>query len=196
MAGIEPYKYDVNFHHQLKARLIPSKVVVQVIRESSLSGNANGDFGRRRLQDPASVAWNLTTTAFFKAGGRPWKLADVRPGVCYVGLVFKINTVDPAAGNACCGAQMFLDSGDGLVFKSTGSWYSRQRKEFRLSDEAATSLVSRVVTAYAELHGGPPKELFIHGRKRFSLAEWKAFKAGAPSSTNVVCVCESQSHTT
>ena len=72
MAGIESYKYDVNFHHQLKARLIPSKVVVQVIRESSLSGNANGDFGRRRLQDPASVAWNLTTTAFFKAGGRPW----------------------------------------------------------------------------------------------------------------------------
>lgn len=194
MAGLEPYKYDINFHHQLKARLIPSKVVVQVVRESSLSTDGDNDFGRRRLQDPASLAWNLTTTAFFKAGGRPWKLADVRPGVCYVGLVFKINTVDPAAGNACCGAQMFLDSGDGLVFKATGSWYSRDRKEFRLSDEAATALVSKVVNAYSELHGAPPKELFIHGRKRFSLAEWDAFKAGAPSSTNVVCVRISKSH--
>ena len=26
-----------------------------------------------RLQDPASVAWNLATTSFYKAGGRPWR---------------------------------------------------------------------------------------------------------------------------
>ena len=26
---------------------------------------------------------------YYKAGGRPWQLADVRPGVCYVGLVYK-----------------------------------------------------------------------------------------------------------
>jgi hypothetical protein len=194
MAATEPYKYDINFHHQLKARLISSKAVIQVIRESSLGGNVDSDFTRRRLQDPASVAWNLTTTSFFKAGGRPWKIADVRPGVCYVGLVFKINTVDPEVGNACCGAQMFLDSGDGLVFKSTGSWYSRDRKEFRLSSDAASSLVSKVVAAYVALCGAPPKELFIHGRKRFAATEWEAFKAGAPVCTNVVCVRISKSY--
>jgi hypothetical protein len=185
----EPYRYDVNFHHQIKARLIPSKAVIQVVRASSLGGLSNDETPRRRLQDPASVAWNLTTTAFFKAGGRPWKLAEVRPGVCYVGLVFKMNTVDPGANNACCGAQMFLDSGDGLVFKGAmGPWYSRDRKEFHLSEEAARNLMLKVVDSYVELHGTPPRELFVHGKKRFSVSEWKGFKSAVPLTTNLVCV--------
>jgi hypothetical protein len=190
----EPYRYDVNFHHQLKARLLANKVVVQVVRESSLSSAEDDEVsgGRRGIQDPASLAWNLTTTAFFKAGGRPWKLAEVRPGVCYIGLVFKINTLDPTAGNACCGAQMFLDSGDGLVFKSTGSWYSQDRKEFSLAQEGARELISRVVGAYTDLHGKPPLEIFVHGRKRFSFEEWCGFKEGAPGS-NIVCVRISRS---
>jgi hypothetical protein len=138
------------------------------------------------------LTWNLTTTAFFKAGGRPWKLAEVRPGVCYIGLVFKINSLDPVAGNACCGAQMFLDSGDGLVFKSTGSWYSQDRKEFHLTRGGATDLISRVVSAYYDLHGKAPSEIFVHGRKRFSAVEWAGFKEGAPDS-NIVCVRISRS---
>ena len=41
----------------------------------------------RRVEDPATIAWKLGTGAYYKAGGKPWQLADVRPGVCYVGLV-------------------------------------------------------------------------------------------------------------
>jgi hypothetical protein len=194
MTGIAAYQYDVNFHHQLKARLIPHKAVVQVVRESSLASQIGTETRRRRLQDPATLAWNLGTTAFFKAGGRPWKLADVRPGVCYVGLVFKINSIDRSSGNACCGAQMFLDSGDGLVFKGAmGPWYSRDRKEFSLTEDAACDLVRRVVSTYKELSGAPLKELFIHGRKRFDEAEWRGFRAAAPKDTNVVCVRISRS---
>lgn len=189
------YKYDLNFHHQLKARLIPYKAVVQVVRESSLAPQGTMEAGNRRLQDPATLAWNLTTSAYFKAGGRPWKLADVRPGVCYVGLVFKINTVDPSSGNACCGAQMFLDSGDGLVFKGAmGPWYSSDRKEFSLPTDVARGLIRRVIDTYEELHGAPPKELFIHGRKRFGEDEWKGFRSAAAPETNVVCVRISRSH--
>ena len=114
----EVYRYDLNFHHQLKARLIDVKAVVQIVRDTSLSQPAGGyERGMRRLQDPATLAWNLCTTSFFKAGGRPWKLANVRKGVCYVGLVFKKNSFEANDRSACCGAQMFLDSGDGLVFK-------------------------------------------------------------------------------
>jgi hypothetical protein len=194
MEAITPYRYDVNFHHQLKARLIPHKAVVQIVRESSLASQTDTETRRRRLQDPATLAWNLGTTAFFKAGGRPWKLADVRSGVCYVGLVFKLNSIDPSTGNACCGAQMFLDSGDGLVFKGAmGPWYSRDRKEFRLTEDAACDLARRVVSTYVELHGAPPRELFIHGRKRFDVAEWRGFRAAVSEDTNVVCVRISRS---
>ncbi|MFM9500719.1 hypothetical protein ACKI1Q_45045, partial [Streptomyces galilaeus] len=61
--------------------------------------------------------WNLSTTSFYKIGGRPWRLADLRDGVCYVGLVFKRIERPSGRDNACCGAQMFLGSGDGLVFR-------------------------------------------------------------------------------
>jgi len=106
----EIYKYEVHFHNQLKARLLESKAVVQVVRETTLTPD---EFQRtdgkllRPVQDAATMAWNITTTAYFKASGRPWKLADVREGVCYVGLVFKQDMTWLTAGNACCGAQMF-----------------------------------------------------------------------------------------
>lgn len=188
----EIYKYEVHFHNQLKARLLKHKsVVVQVVRETSLTPEDFEKDGRplRRLQDPASLAWNLTTTAYFKTSGKPWKLADVREGVCYVGLVFKQDMTSLTAGNACCGAQMFLDSGDGLVFKgAVGPWYSDSTKEFHLPKEKAAELIKKVVDAYKREHGMPPKELFVHGRTRFNDGEWEGFLSEAPEETNVVGV--------
>src|SRR5205823_4673289 len=59
-------------------------------------------------------AWCL----YFKGARlQPWQLADVRPGVCYVGLVFKMDPSPPDEGEACCAAQMFLNSGNGVVFR-------------------------------------------------------------------------------
>jgi len=188
----EIYKFDVHFHNQLKARLLDSKSVAQVVRETSLTPE---DFKRkdgqplRKLQDPASMAWNITTTAFFKASGRPWKLANVRKGVCYVGLVFKRDKTSLNEGNACCGAQMFLDSGDGLVFKgAVGPWYSETTKEFHLSHTKASELMAMIISAYKRQLGHPPEELFIHGKTRFSDEEWKGFLESVPNNTNLVGV--------
>lgn len=190
MAEAEVQRYEINFHHQLKARLIDVQAVVQIARDTSLApADAIPGLRVRRLQDPATLAWNLCTTSFFKAGGRPWKLAEVRSGVCYVGLVFKMSAIQTGAGNACCGAQMFLDSGDGLVFKGAmGPWYSTELKEFHLPEAEAKALIEVVIKSYKDAYGAPPKELFIHGRTRFNEAEWEGFKAGAPSETNLVGV--------
>ena len=183
------YRYQRNFHHQIKARLLDTKAVVQIVRETTLAPREDDVKGGRALEDPATVAWNLSTTAFFKASGKPWKQARVRPGVCYVGLVFKLDETDPGGGNACCGAQMFLDSGDGLVFRgAVGPWYSEERNEFHLSRDRAAELMGLVVDSYVNSHGTVPKELFIHGRKRFEDAEWAGFQSAVPESTNLVGV--------
>jgi len=187
----ELYQYELNFHHQLKARLLEQKAVLQIVRETTLAPHRFmvDDRMVRRPQDPATVAWNLCTTAFFKSSGKPWKLASVRAGVCYVGLVYKMDSTDPAAGNACCGAQMFLDSGDGVVFRgAVGPWYSKQLKEFHLSREKAAELMRLVVDAYTDLHGKPPAELFIHGKSRFNEDEWDGFKSVVPDETHLVGV--------
>jgi hypothetical protein len=187
----EFYKYELHFHNQLKARLLNDKAVVQVARETSLTPEDFVIDGRplRQVQDPATLAWNLTTTTFFKTSGRPWKLANVRDGVCYVGIVFKRDMTLLAQGNACCGAQMFLDSGDGLVFKgAVGPWYSETTKEYHLSREKAFELMHMVVCAYTREHGTPPAELFIHGRTRFDDEEWRGFQKAVPDKTKLVGV--------
>ena len=185
------YRFDLDFHHQLKARLLEKQVVLQIVRDTTLTPEKFVVDGRmiRTPQDPATVAWNLCTTAFFKASGKPWRLASVRPGVCYVGLVFKKDETSPESGNACCGAQMFLDSGDGVVFRgAVGPWYSKVGEEFHLSKEKAADLMRLVVNAYTDMHGKPPAELFIHGKTRFNHQEWDGFCSVVPPETKLVGV--------
>jgi hypothetical protein len=181
------YEYELNFHNQLKARLLDTGQVLQVVRETTLTPAEFEEGSRRSLQDPASVAWNLATTSFYKAGGRPWRVADVREGVCYVGLVFKHIENAKGRDNACCGAQMFLNSGEGMVFKgAVGPWYSETDHSFHLSGEKATELMRMVIACYAEMHCRPPTELFIHGKTWFEEHEWKGFQSTVPAETKLV----------
>lgn len=189
----EIYLYELDFHNQLKARLLEHKAAVQVLRETTIAPEEfPNKVGKplRPLQDSATLAWNLSTTCYFKAGGKPWQLANVRPGVCYVGVVFKQDASNPEPGMVCCGAQMFLESGDGVVFKGTpGRFKSEKEDEFHLPKDKAKALMSLVVDAYRKGHDGEsPKELFIHGKTRFSHEEWEGFRETVPPETSVVCV--------
>ena len=182
------YAYDLDFHNQLKARLLDTKAVVQVVRETSLDALGLLSGNSRRLQDPATLAWNLTTTSYFKAGGRPWKLHAVRDGVCYIGIVFKKDAQDPSGTSACCGAQMFLNSGDGLVFKGAiGKWHP-ERREFHLTQADAAHLMKSVVDEYVAENGKPPREVFLHARTRFNTDEWKGFNSVLPEGVKIVGV--------
>lgn len=50
---------------------------------------------------------------------------------------------------ACCAAQMFLDSGDGVVFKGNiGPWYALKTGEFHLSATAARTLPEQALKSY------------------------------------------------
>lgn len=184
----ELQRYDLNFHNQLKARLL-NLTPIQIVRESTLIGGVTSetDLGRRSVQDPATIAWNLCSTSYYKSAGPPWRLKDIRSGVCYVGIVFKKDPSDPESGNACCGAQLFLRSGEGLVFRgAVGPWYSKKLRQFHLPREKAKELMELVIEAYEKIHGEPPKEVFIHGRTRFDEQEWNGFQEGKPDTTNVV----------
>jgi hypothetical protein len=191
----EQYQYDVNFHHQLKARLLPWNCPIQVIRETTIAhrdflnelGNPIRDLDK--LQ--SAIAWNISTAVFYKSGGRPWKLGAARDGVCYVGLVFKQDEKSSKPRTACCAAQMFLDSGDGVVFKgAVGPWYREKRGLFHLNREAARAVVKLCLDSYAaKRRGRRPKELFLHGRVRFNEDEWAGFCDAAGATTKVVGVC-------
>lgn len=188
----EIYKFSSNFHHQLKAELLEDKIALQLALESTLEDRAitaSKPQRRKGLQDEATVAWNFATTLYFKMEAKPWALADVRPGVCYVGLVFKKDQSPGANAEACCAAQMFLNSGDGLVFRGAlGPWYSEKSREFHLSERAAKSLMASVVEGYKDKHGHYPSQLFIHGRHKFNRDEWSGFASSVPDDTQLIGV--------
>ena len=195
---VEPYRYDVHFRDQLKARVLHNPVPIQVVRETTL---AREDFVDRRgqpsrqLEPESAVAWNLSTATFYKAGGRPWKLSAVRPGVCYVGIAFKMDFKVVDGHTACCAAQMFLDSGDGIVFKgAVGPWYNPDRGNFHLSREAASTLMHMAVASYKRKMGVPPSQIFIHGKVRFASDEWDGFVQGAGQCTELIGVYMKRNH--
>lgn len=160
----EKHLYENHFHNQLKAKLLDCEAVTQIVRETTIAPHDFLDqFGKpkRKLQDEATIAWNLSTTIYYKAGGKPWNLADIREGVCYVGLVFKRTNNPKDAHEACCGAQMFLHTGEGMVFKgSVGPWASDKPGEFHLSKEKAAEIVKKCVDAYTHWHKTSPQEGF------------------------------------
>ena len=188
-----PYQWDVNFHNQLKARLLSKSILTQVLRESTIApeefliGGFNKD-KRGILSRKSEIAWNVSTSIYYKLGGRPWKIADIRDGVCYVGLVFKRDERNKDPRAACCAAQMFLDSGDGVVFKgAVGPYYSPNKDEFHLKKDEAERLISLAMETYKQNNGGvPPREMFIHGKVRYSDEEWKAFQSAVDARTNLV----------
>lgn len=187
----EPYQFEPHFHNQLKARLLADQVLTQLVRHETISDPSTwSDREKKSLAKMQSqMAWNISTAAFYKAGGRPWKLSGIRAGVCYVGIVFKQDQRSKDVRNACCAAQMFLDSGDGVVFKgAVGPWYNPKRGDYHLSRRAAKELIELAVVSYKQRFGEPPKELFVHGRIRFADDEWEGFRDAADASTNIVGV--------
>jgi hypothetical protein len=180
-----------DFHRQTKAAFLKLNYTSQIIRETTLAPDSflnNAGYPMRRLQDAATVGWNLATGLYYKTQAEPpWKLASARPGVAYIGLVYKLLPNDPSEF-ACCAAQMFLAEGDGVVFRGANGPWKTGRNEFHLKPPAAKQLIGQVLDTYRDKHGGPPKELFIHGRTTFNDEEWDAFKSAVTKDTTLVGV--------
>lgn len=180
-----------DFHRQVKARLLKLGHTSQLLRETTLAPESfvnKAGYPERKLQEPATVAWNIATGLYYKTQPEPpWKLANVRPGVCYLGFVYKLlpNNKD---NHACCAAQMFLNEGDGIVFRGANGPWRTADKEFHLKPDEAKKLIKTVLDTFHEKHKAYPRELFIHGRSKFNDEEWTAFAEAVPAGTNLVGV--------
>jgi hypothetical protein len=178
----EAYYYENHFHNQLKIKLLKHRILTQIIREGTIAyheyPNLSSFKKEQRKEFDTAIAWNLGTTIYYKIGGLPWKLGDIRNGVCYIGLTFKRDETHEDKRYACCAAQMFLDSGDGIVFRGrVGPYYNSNTKEYHLTKESAKELVSKAIESFLrENRNKKPSEIFIHGKTYFNDEEWEGFK--------------------
>jgi hypothetical protein len=180
----DEYRRSVDFRRQLKARAMQYGTPIQVIRESTLDFSPAEVVGLSKESPRSAVAWFLSTALYYKAGGKPWRLCSARKGVCYIGFAFRRTEEAGRKGTktACCAAQMFLDSGDGIVFKyeEEGPWYSPETKECHLDKKSAENLLTGVLETYKKLDGTPLKEVFLHSRSSISGEEFAGYAKACP----------------
>lgn len=181
------YQYSTDFRRQLKARAMGYRIPVQILRESSLVPYPGKD--ERKLTPLTDRAWNLSVATYYKIGGKPWCLSDIRDGVCYIGIAYKLLDKQSYQKTACVAAQMFLRDGDGIVFRGeTGKWYSPKDKEFHLTKQKARDLIYGVIETYRSLGGKPLSEVFIHSHSSINNEEYEGFIEACPKGVKVVAI--------
>ena len=184
---IERYHFSPDFRRQLKARVMEHEIPIQIVRESTLRLSDNNQFGQRQLTPLSDRMWNFSTTIYYKCGGKPWRLVTARDGVCYIGIAFRRTDESEGTQTACCAAQMFLDTGDGIVFLGDfGPWYSPQKKQFHLSKAAAQDLLSGTLETYQQLGGKELTEIFLHSRSNISNEEFEGYQKACPQNVKLV----------
>ena len=71
---------------------------------------------------------------------------------------------------------MFLDSGDGTIFRgNVGPWLGDDG-QYHLDRESAKELLLKALTSYQDYRKEYPKEVFLHGRASFAENEWMGFE--------------------
>tara|TARA_Y100000114_G_scaffold156111_1_gene182134 strand:- start:22784 stop:24340 length:1557 start_codon:yes stop_codon:yes gene_type:complete len=185
--NLEQYGLSPDFRRQLKARVMRHNIPVQIIKESTLRITDQVRYGEPGVNPLSDRLWNFSTAIFYKCGLKPWKTPWAREGVCYVGVAYK--KTGSKGGSACCAAQMFLDSGDGLVFVGDfGPWYSEKDKEFHLNKNAARKMLKGLIKTYQEQDGRPLKEIFLHARSGINQEEYKGFLSACPEGVKLVAI--------
>jgi len=129
----------------------------------------------RRTQDPATIAWNLLTAVYYKAGGLPWRLArDARQlRTSFVGLSF-YRSVDGEHVHTST-AQMFDERGEGLILRGGRMIESEEDRKPHLTAEDAYELLRNSLKVFRAQHGHYPARVVLHKTSRFDLNEMSGF---------------------
>ena len=172
-----------NLRRALKAEAMQFGLPTQLVwpRTLRLAGPTTGP----RVQDPATRAWNFVTALYHKAGGSPWRLAKIEPGVCFVGISFYREIAGDNPQMRTSMAQAFTAAGDGYVLRGhTFEWdEARQGKTPHLDRRLALSLLRDVIELYQRQNRGSlPSRIVLHKSSRF----WDEEIAGFEEATQLV----------
>lgn len=171
---------ELNFRDLFKARALGLAVPTQIAWPSvwddkfKLTTKLKGT--DRKVQDPASRAWNLLNALFYKAGKVPWRLP--RSGdytTSYLGVGFYRDLDGHRLWTST--AQMFDERGKGLILRGARARTDRPGKHPYLPREDAYELVKRSLEAYHGHHRTMPARLVIMKTSRFEAGEAEGFAA-------------------
>ncbi len=165
------YAVELDFHDLLKAKSLAFSSPIQFIRPTTydeLVKETSGTGRRRKLQDPATRAWNFHTALYYKAGGTPWRLlrkvAEFES--CYVGISF-FRTIDREHIHTSV-AQVFNERGDGMILRGGEATISKDDLQPHLSENDMKNLLVTSLKAFEKEHHRFPPRVVVHKTSGFT----------------------------
>lgn len=155
---------DFDLHDHLKAFTAQRGIPIQIVREDSA------------ISYPcrASVMWRIGLALYTKAGGIPWKLAEVDPEMAYIGISYALRSAssDKPRFVTCC-SQIFDSEGAGLEFIAYDTAeVDVQRNNPFLSRTEMFRVMTRSMDLYRRRHAGrSPRRVMVHKTTEFKRDE-------------------------
>ena len=168
--------YD--FRNALKGKVMRHGIPIQILYESTCNHMLQYDSrSKHEMQDPASFAWNLSTALFYKANGKPWRLAKLPSDTCYVGVSFFRDKLRPTDNLQTSMAQIFTHTGEGLVLRGDDVRVDEHTREPHMTREQANNLLTRAISRYVKKSLQTPARVVIHKTTAFTNAEKGGFNS-------------------
>jgi hypothetical protein len=155
-----PPDEDFDLHDYVKAVAASRNLPTQLVREDQAL-----DYFCR-----CSVGWRLGIALYAKAGGTPWRLADMEPDAAYIGLSYALrpDSAGPPRFVTCC-SQVFDADGGGLEFVAyEAEVASMEGDNPFLSRADMRAVMARSLRLYQDRHAGQlPRRLVVHKTTTF-----------------------------
>ena len=155
---------DFDLHDHLKATTALRGMPIQLVREDSALA----------YSCRASVMWRIGLALYAKAGGIPWKLAEVDSETAYIGISYALRSLqsDRPRFVTCC-SQVFDAEGSGLEFVTYDAREVEvQRDNPFLSRTEMFRVMTRSMDLYRRRHAGrSPRRVMVHKSTEFKSDE-------------------------
>lgn len=170
----EPGKsYD--FRNALKGLVMQHDIPIQILLQSTAEGILDYT-PSSGLQHPSTFAWNLSTGLYYKARGRPWRLAKLAEGSCYIGVAFYVNKLNVRRNVETSMAQVFTHTGEGFVLRGSDVTVDEFTREPHLTESQANDLLEDALNLYTKKTGTNPNRVVIHKTSKFTGEEKSGFE--------------------
>lgn len=173
-----------NLRRGLKAEAMQFGIPTQLIWPRTLQLREDDSQGIYQLQDVATRAWNFAVALYHKAGGTPWRLAEIDPSICFVGISFYREFMEKNPRMRTSMAQAFTSAGDGYVLRGNSfEWDESQTKSPHLDRKSAAALMQDVLELYKRQNRGSlPTRIVVHKSSRY----WDEELAGLKDACRMV----------
>lgn len=155
---------DFDLHDYIKAATATRRLPIQMVREDKALV----------YPDRASVMWRIGLALYVKAGGVPWKLAEVDPETAYIGISYAMRPLESDRPRfvTCC-SQVFDAEGSGLEFVAYDAHEVEvQRDNPFLSRTEMFRVMTRSLELYRRRHAGrSPRRVMVHKTSEFKSDE-------------------------